>query len=235
MKKSFVLYNDYRDHIKLLEAADKAKLLDAIFAYADGEEVELEGAVAMAFSFIKAQMDRDAAKYQEKCEKLRESGSKGGLAKARNAKQMLENGSDAKQGLANLADNDTDNVTDNDTDNVNDKDKGVNYQLIADMYNDICISFPRLTKLSDARKKAINARLKKYSLDDIKKVFTMAEESDFLKGSNKRNWSANFDWLMNDTNMAKVLDGNYTNKASKIEIDNNFRNFLSENEVVNWG
>ena len=129
----------------------------------------------------------------------------------------------------------TPNVNVNENVNDNEKEKEVSYQLIADMYNDICISFPRLTKLSDARKKAINARLKKYSLDDIKKVFTLAEESDFLKGSNNRNWSANFDWLMNDTNMAKVLDGNYINKANKIEIDSNFRNFLSENEVVNWG
>lgn len=39
----------------------------------------------------------------------------------------------------------------------------------------------------------------------------MAEESDFLKGKNDRNWSANFDWLIKDSNMAKVLDGNYKN------------------------
>ena len=44
-KKSFVLYCDYREHIKLLSVEDKAKLLDAIFAYASGEEVELDGAV----------------------------------------------------------------------------------------------------------------------------------------------------------------------------------------------
>lgn len=95
------------------------------------------------------------------------------------------------------------------------------YQLIADMYNNTCVSFPRLTKLSDSRKKAIGARLKKYSLEEIQRVFDLAEKSDFLKGNNSRNWNANFDWLMNDANMAKVLDGNYTNKP-KPQTQNNF-------------
>lgn len=89
------------------------------------------------------------------------------------------------------------------------------YQQIADMYNDICISFPRLTKLSEARKKAISARYKKYSLEDFKKLFEMAEGSSFLKGGNDRNWSATFDWLVKDSNMAKVLDGNYIDRQGK--------------------
>ena len=40
----------------------------------------------------------------------------------------------------------------------------INYQQIADMYNDTCVSFPRLTKLSEGRKKAIRARLKVYTI-----------------------------------------------------------------------
>lgn len=87
------------------------------------------------------------------------------------------------------------------------------YQRVADMYNEICISFPRVTKLSDARKKAIRARLKVYSLADFQNLFEMAESSKFLKGSNDRNWSANFDWLIKDINMLKVLEGNYKDKV----------------------
>lgn len=86
------------------------------------------------------------------------------------------------------------------------------YQLVADMYNEICISFPSIRSLSDARKKAIKARLKSYTLDDFKLLFEKAEASSFLKGANDRNWSATFDWLIKDSNMAKVLDGNYDNK-----------------------
>lgn len=92
--------------------------------------------------------------------------------------------------------------------------KRVSYQQIADMYNDTCVSFPRLITLSDKRKKAIKARLKTYSVDDFKRLFEKAEASNFLKGANERNWSAGFDWLIKDSNMAKVLVGNYDNKKA---------------------
>ena len=92
------------------------------------------------------------------------------------------------------------------------KEKKIDYQLIADMYNSICTSFPSLRSLSESRKKAIAARLKTYTVDDIRTVFENAEASSFLKGGNNRNWTASFDWLMKDANMAKVLDGNYSDK-----------------------
>ena len=89
----------------------------------------------------------------------------------------------------------------------------VNYQRIVDMYNNTCVSFPKVTVLSDARKKAIKARLKTYTYDSFEIVFAKAEASDFLKGKNNRDWQANFDWLIKDANMAKVLSGNYDNKG----------------------
>ena len=91
--------------------------------------------------------------------------------------------------------------------------EGINYQQIVDMYNETCISLPKVKSLSDARKKAIKARSNKYSLADIQQAFINAEESDFLKGNNNRNWTADFDWLMKDSNIAKVLDGNYKNRG----------------------
>lgn len=93
------------------------------------------------------------------------------------------------------------------------KDK-TDYKKIVGMYNDTCVSFPRVanTNLSDNRKKAIKARLNKYSEADFQTLFTKAEASDFLKGANNRNWRATFDWLIKDTNMEKVLEGNYDNR-----------------------
>lgn len=100
-----------------------------------------------------------------------------------------------------------------DTNNNDNNDNNENkYKHIKDMYNEICVSFPRLNVLSDRRKQAIKARLKTYSLEQFKVMFTKAEASDFLKGKNNRDWQANFDWFMKDANMAKVLDGNYDNK-----------------------
>ena len=86
MKNSFVMYTAYKRHFDLLSDSDKVILLNAIFDYAMGIETELEGAVAMAFSFIKDQMDRDNEKYTSICEKRREAGAKGGAPKGnRNA------------------------------------------------------------------------------------------------------------------------------------------------------
>ena len=103
----------------------------------------------------------------------------------------------------------------------------IDYQKIVNMYNDICISFPKVTKLSETRKKSIKARLNSYNFDDFEKLFEKAQSSDFLKGKNSRDWQANFDWLIKDNNMAKVLDGNYDNKGSKTQ---NKTSTISEEE-----
>ena len=90
----------------------------------------------------------------------------------------------------------------------------IDYNGIINAYNAICVSFPSVRTLSDARKKAIKARLNTYGMEDFKRLFEKAEASSFLKGKNGNNWSANFDWLIKDANMAKVLDGNYDDKPS---------------------
>lgn len=112
----------------------------------------------------------------------------------------------------------------------------IDYQYIADMYNSICVSYPSLKVLSDARKKAINARLKSYSIDDFKTLFEKAEASSFLKGSNKNNWAATFDWLIKDANMAKVLEGNYDNRINQNGNMNSKAQELNEsyNMMAQW-
>ena len=90
----------------------------------------------------------------------------------------------------------------------------VDYNGIKDAYNTLCLSLPAVRSLSDARKKAIKARLNSYSEDDLREAFIKAEDSDFLKGKNNRNWQANFDWIIKDANLAKILDGNYDNRLS---------------------
>lgn len=124
LKKSFVLYYDYREHLALLNDEERGRLLMALLDYAEnGKEPDLEGSALMAFSFIRAQMDRDAAKYAETVRKRREAGRQGGRPpktsesneKQDEAKKAI--GFQEKQDEAKKPDND--NVTDNVTDNVN--------------------------------------------------------------------------------------------------------------------
>lgn len=84
------------------------------------------------------------------------------------------------------------------------------YERIKDMYNELCPSLHRCTKLSEARKKAIKARISSgYTLEDFERLFRKAEASSFLRGRNRQNWVASFDFLVRDEKMARTLDGEY--------------------------
>lgn len=96
------------------------------------------------------------------------------------------------------------------------------YKTVAELYNDICISLPKIKNLTPKRKEAIIKLVKLgYTIEDMKTIFINAENSSFLKGENKNNWSANFDWLLKEENAVKVIEGNYTNKTKKIEKNSN--------------
>lgn len=101
------------------------------------------------------------------------------------------------------------------------------YQTIADLYNDICVSLPKVKNVTPKRQEAITKLIRAgYTIEDIKDVFYKAENSRFLKGENKNNWNANFDWLLKEENATKVIEGTYEDKVKKIKkadvIDNPF-------------
>lgn len=127
IKNSFVLYTDYYEQIKILSHEDAGILLIAIMEYVmSNEEPEFDsdkGMLKMAFSFIKAQLDRDMKKYEETIEKRREAGKKGGLTKVSNAKQKVANARSAKQTVANQPVNVNVNVNDNDIKKESSKEK----------------------------------------------------------------------------------------------------------------
>lgn len=147
----------------------------------------------------------------------------------RNRQKTLQGNADVTE-VKQLCNVEKEKEKEKDIEKREEKRESINYQQIADMYNDTCVSFPRLTTLSDTRKKAIRARLNTYTIDDFALMFAKAEASSFLKGGNDRNWSATFDWMIKDSNMAKILDGNYDNKASGMVTNNN--GYTSNNKVA---
>ncbi|MBO5953329.1 MAG: phage replisome organizer N-terminal domain-containing protein [Oscillospiraceae bacterium] len=89
----------------------------------------------------------------------------------------------------------------------------IDYMEIKTMYNELCPSLPSCVAMSDARKTAIKARFTSgYTMEHFRTLFQKAGASSFLKGCNDRNWIASFDWLIKDSNMAKVLGGNYDDR-----------------------
>ena len=77
MNESFILYTSDYQLIEMLTDAQLGQLLRALFVYTrDGETIELDPVVNMAFSFIKDKIDRNKEKYQKKCERLRANAQK---------------------------------------------------------------------------------------------------------------------------------------------------------------
>lgn len=102
------------------------------------------------------------------------------------------------------------------TRNKNKEDKNTDIDIdvmdVFEAYNTTCIDLPKIQAFTDKRKRAIKARCKKYNLDNFITVFEKAQASDFLSGRSGKWSGANFDWLINENNMVKVLEGNYDNK-----------------------
>lgn len=101
----------------------------------------------------------------------------------------------------------------------NDSDGEVPYEKIIELYHTVCKSYPRIRGLSERRKRLIAGRWHEHRGDFnvFNELFLRAEESKFLKGENSRHWMANFDWMLEASNMWKVLEGRYKNYSGAIK------------------
>lgn len=91
----------------------------------------------------------------------------------------------------------------------------VPYQKIKELFHGQCEKLPQVRDITGQRKKHVRAMWKAHpNLDYFTELFQNASQSEFLAGKNDRAWTADFDWLMNQTNSTKVLEGKYQNKAS---------------------
>lgn len=78
-KDTFILRLDFFPQVKMLSREQRGDLLTAIFAYSAGEELPgMDDVTRMCFGFIKTSLEANAEKYQAKCAKNRENGSRGG-------------------------------------------------------------------------------------------------------------------------------------------------------------
>lgn len=77
--------------------------------------------------------------------------------------------------------------------------------------------FPKVLKVTEGRKKKVEARLKDVGYDNLIKSFDIGSRSKFLTGQTKdSDWKADFDWFIaNDTNAFKVIEGKYSDKQKE--------------------
>lgn len=94
--------------------------------------------------------------------------------------------------------------------------KNDEFSRVVTLYHQHCPSYPKVFKLSDARKQKIQIRLEEMKFDEniLISVFQKMENSKFCRGDNKNGWKASFDWLFgNSTNWVKMIEGNYDDRA----------------------
>lgn len=224
--KSFILYKDQWQALKELSFEGLGQLLNGIFRYLNGDEVDvversMPNEVLLAFRFMMIQINIDLAKYTRRLEQQRE--------RTRKYREKSDN-SDVTQVTRN---NDNDKDSDKDSDKDEDKDED-NSSIAAKKkisddarfyeaawrrdfvkwYNGYIVNnnsrIPQIRFVTDKRSELIKEIFKKFELDDRRKVMILATTSDFLNGRGKKNtFVANFEWIFNSENFMKILEGYY--------------------------
>lgn len=72
-RKGIIIYLDYEEQFETLSDREMGELIRAALAYVKrGEEPDFPPALQLAFSVMRAALDRDEEKYQRTCERNRE-------------------------------------------------------------------------------------------------------------------------------------------------------------------
>jgi hypothetical protein len=62
-------------------------------------------------------------------------------------------------------------------------------------------------KLTEEKLRPLKARMKDYSIEDLKLAITHAYEDNFYSGNNDRGWRATFFWIMkNDEHVERLIN-----------------------------
>lgn len=233
-KKSFLIYLDNQKQVNMLTDEQAGKLFKALFAFAkDGIETDFDdGVIAMIFSFMSDSIKRDTEKYESICQKRAEN-----IKKRWNKKQDESNTNNTNVYNCNFCntnhthidkDNDMDKEKDIDNDNDMDKDMEkdkekeslvtsttLQTQQILNLYNQICVSLPKIRKLSTSCQKDVEKIISTYSEDEIREAFEKAEKSVFLKGKKNsdkfKDWKADFIWIVKEEHFINLFNGKYDN------------------------
>ena len=154
MNDSFILYTSDYQLIEGLTDEQLGQLTRALFIYArDGEVINLEPVVRMAFVFIKDKIDRNQAKYQKKCERLRANAQKRwGMQKDANDTEAYNHIQKHTKGCKSMqlhtkgclydSDSESDSDSDSDSESDSDSDSDSDSESDSDVSNETDILEP---------------------------------------------------------------------------------------------
>jgi len=209
-KKSFIIYENWARLFTELTDEDAGALIKAICNYKIGQESHIENKTINAiFSMMQTSLDIDNERYMKKVERIQKINES-----KRNRNEIVnDNETKSKRNrdeIVGVNDNVNDNVNVNVNENVN------VYNRIFDSYNSQSnlIGCKALTK---TRLDKLKSLLEIFPEKEIIETIEKANDTPWLIGKNKSNWKADFDWLMDEDNFCKVMDGRYDNMQIKEE------------------
>ena len=247
-KKSFIVYEDMMNLVLSLPDEAALDFARTLFSYFLQKEYEPTGISAGMLETFKTKIDADIEEYKAKCQK-----NKDNIAAYWERKRMNTNEYERIQSNTNVLQTNSSRIHDNDNvyDNDNDDDNVYenenvkrtkkmcskeHMKEIVDAWNSIFenTDVPKVTvvKSGSLREKAINARLKDNSKEDIINAMHSAAQSSFLTQSS---WFS-FDWFMKPNNFVKVIEGNYKDHEQKSATQNKPTDKLQEfyETAVKW-
>ena len=96
------------------------------------------------------------------------------------------------------------------------------YDEILEHYKRLCPSLPMPSKLSSGRRTQIKARWRNdlnQSFTELDAFLRKVEASDFLTARRGRDKPFGIDWIFQEKNFLKILEGNYDNKHPACQLD----------------
>lgn len=116
-----------------------------------------------------------------------------------------------KQVINNCETTDKQVITNKNINNIKNEKNVDKYNNLVETYNFNCPNLPKVQKITDKRKTAINKFLKEYTKEQFIEICKIANNNDFLMGKNDRGWKADFDFLMRVDKATSILEGKYGN------------------------
>lgn len=217
-KRTFVFHLDWADVLNQQPDNIRLAVYDAIIDYVNNGNVPDAGTpVYLVFLFIKQQIDKDAERYEEVCEKRRNAGSKGGKQKVAN----VANATKCYQMQTNVADND--NEYDND------------YDIII---NDNSIIKEKINKKENEIENKIESAKETTTLIDQKEK---EKEKSCAKKEKKVNVKFNAEELLKDEPqelqelLMRWIDYKKTQFGKTYKSDDSFRMFIKKLQTLSGG
>jgi len=229
-KKSVIIYADWIDKFEELEDDEAGRLIKHFFRYVnDLNPIAPDRITKLSFLDIEKSLKRDLVKWEERAERSRTNGLKGGrptnLKEPEKTQQVISEPKKPDNVNANANANDNDNVSDNvillkkETKEITHVSSppaippapNIDFEKLKKFFNDNRGGLPELKILTDSRKTRLKNLEKKYGKELIQIVIEKTRDSDFLQGNTEKGWKASFDWITNPTNFIKIAEDNYLN------------------------